>query len=1076
MTFRAQEVLRLEVEADPAPGQLVNLVVNPNGEMGGYGWNSIQDGAYIAGIYDDVFSNPARWYLQYIGSTVVGASIFRTESMPMTAGQYVGGRWRYIESGGDAYRARFSFLNASGAVISSTAYFTYNSTTDDVDANTAVFQAPANTVAVYLAFEVGDPGGVYPIATRQASMRLTNVTVAVAATSAALKTTRKNLLTNPSFETNTTGWSGGSSDVTIARTTTQKVFGTYGLSVTRSTVTGNQGNQAEYVTNTTVTAGDQLTVSAYVYPTRSGSRRFYVRYVGGPADVQQSYTAPLNTWTRVSWTFTVPVGATAIDYLFVQLDNEQTTGLAGYVDGALLEKYQAGVPTTYFDGATAAAGGWTYAWDGTANASTSTASLSLLSYIQPVPYTDILGDLRELSTSREELNVGTLSAVVANPNLSPAVADTIRPGRRFRLVGKKVIGGEFIEQTIGGRLTNAKVDYFPQNTDPSRRALITLTGTDNVSLLANAKRSSSVAKISELPYVLEGAGVPWVTDGSSNQIASANVVVTNDNASALDQVALTRDTVGGYSWVDRFGVLRAVSAFPDPTADPINNGSFNSPVTFVSAATSNGWTIGTLATATSAVPPSPSPNGGNAARLVPTGSWQVLNLAAQSKTSLTTNASVTFWCYMPVNQGGTYRARAYLRSNVSRVAQMQVTGVAEDDVSTIAQWTVPYTATPTASWGTWEIEFTVPPGVAAVAVEFQWLYDLAASQNLPNTDIHWVDGVSLTAIQATPYVLDESVYNRNLVVDYDTDRCINSVAVHRQWNHTSEGPQETVYGPYTDAASISEWGTHHADVTVAGTAPASIPAFANAILAKNGTPAVGIQRLEIPINADTLEFAYIDLYDLVQVINANLGIDVLMRVTGVSHVVTADPDAHGDRWKMILDFAPQNSVATPTVQPALNGQPEYGRRRWAAYSTATTAHGSDNSWVTIAGFDTPFPGFSTTEVDQPAVSPFTYGSGVITALVSGWIQVHFSIEFANDTTPTGGRKGVRIRGSNHGGSNQPSASFQAQVVEASPQPLETSYSGPLAAGETLTVQAFQQSGGSLNITYRGLTVDFDPFS
>jgi len=58
--FAAGDVLRLEVEADPEPGQLVNLVANPSGEFGGYGWNSVQTGAYLAGVYEEI-TDPPRW-------------------------------------------------------------------------------------------------------------------------------------------------------------------------------------------------------------------------------------------------------------------------------------------------------------------------------------------------------------------------------------------------------------------------------------------------------------------------------------------------------------------------------------------------------------------------------------------------------------------------------------------------------------------------------------------------------------------------------------------------------------------------------------------------------------------------------------------------------------------------------------------------------------------------------------------------------------------------------------------------------------------------------------------------------
>jgi hypothetical protein len=166
-------------------------------------------------------------------------------------------------------------------------------------------------------------------------------------------------------------------------------------------------------------------------------------------------------------------------------------------------------------------------------------------------------------------------------------------------------------------------------------------------------------------------------------------------------------------------------------------------------------------------------------------------------------------------------------------------------------------------------------------------------------------------------VLDESVYNPRLVVDFDTDRCINSVGVLRQWTHASEGPQGTLYGPYTNDTSIAEWGRHHAEIDVAGTNPASIPAFAASVLAANSVPQVQVQSLQIPVMDDAhLAYAFTDLYDLVNVVNAKTSINTDMRVTAISHTIRATED--GGEWLMDFEFAKSGGIATPTQQPPLS--------------------------------------------------------------------------------------------------------------------------------------------------------------
>ena len=70
------DVLRLQVADEPVG--LVNLVANPNGELGGWGWVTPQANTAISG---DGTS------LTY-ASSAVGIQGYQTEDMPITAGRY----------------------------------------------------------------------------------------------------------------------------------------------------------------------------------------------------------------------------------------------------------------------------------------------------------------------------------------------------------------------------------------------------------------------------------------------------------------------------------------------------------------------------------------------------------------------------------------------------------------------------------------------------------------------------------------------------------------------------------------------------------------------------------------------------------------------------------------------------------------------------------------------------------------------------------------------------------------------------------------------------------------------------
>lgn len=171
-------------------------------------------------------------------------------------------------------------------------------------------------------------------------------------------------------------------------------------------------------------------------------------------------------------------------------------------------------------------------------------------------WVDVLGPTHDLTIERDELNVGTLVANILDSSLDPARSGLIRPGHKVRLCRTGAVDGDCL---FIGRILNGRATYDYTQPDDAKRTRIQLTATDNLTPLANTPRSEGVATIDELPYVLEGAGVAWNVNGSSGAIDAddVTVVAVNENASAVDQVAITRDTALGYAWLDRCGVLQA---------------------------------------------------------------------------------------------------------------------------------------------------------------------------------------------------------------------------------------------------------------------------------------------------------------------------------------------------------------------------------------------------------------------------------------------------------------------------------------------------------------------------------------
>lgn len=176
-------------------------------------------------------------------------------------------------------------------------------------------------------------------------------------------------------------------------------------------------------------------------------------------------------------------------------------------------------------------------------------------------WVNIIGSTNKIDTERDELNAGFLNATIFDSALDPASTGLIRPGKRCRL---QVLVDGVWEPLFTGLLDNPSTAYVVK--DPRlpevKRARIQLVANDPAANLASSPRPNGVGTIADLPAVLLGCGVPWNLNGSTAAIdpATATVVAVNDSASALDQVAITRDSVLGYAWIDRTGTTQVWDA------------------------------------------------------------------------------------------------------------------------------------------------------------------------------------------------------------------------------------------------------------------------------------------------------------------------------------------------------------------------------------------------------------------------------------------------------------------------------------------------------------------------------------
>lgn len=190
---------------------------------------------------------------------------------------------------------------------------------------------------------------------------------------------RRNLVPNPSFEVNTTGWAANTGTPTLARITTSFYKGVASLRFTATAAGFMLATTPTGTSGMPVVAGQKYTVSAYVQAATTGrmSTVGIYWYTAAGAAISNSFsgsTDSVGSWTRRSYTLTAPATA-AFAAVGVSFDNN-IIGEQHYVDAVMLEK--SGSLGSYFDGASTPASGYeAYAWTGTANQSASTYSTRL---------------------------------------------------------------------------------------------------------------------------------------------------------------------------------------------------------------------------------------------------------------------------------------------------------------------------------------------------------------------------------------------------------------------------------------------------------------------------------------------------------------------------------------------------------------------------------------------------------------------------------------------------------------------------------------------------------------------------
>jgi dynein heavy chain len=192
-----------------------------------------------------------------------------------------------------------------------------------------------------------------------------------------INVTRTNFVTNPNLETNATGWTAAS--VPVVRSTDFAISGTASLKVTMSSATDN--NIMVNTPNFVGTGNATFSVYAYipVGSTLAGKSISVFPEAGSATQTAVSATNAIlvaGSWVRTSVTRNITVAGTLVMVTRINVLPSTVAGENIYFDAALAEFSSSALP--YFDGAGIATySGYTLTsvgWNGTANASTSTAN------------------------------------------------------------------------------------------------------------------------------------------------------------------------------------------------------------------------------------------------------------------------------------------------------------------------------------------------------------------------------------------------------------------------------------------------------------------------------------------------------------------------------------------------------------------------------------------------------------------------------------------------------------------------------------------------------------------------------
>ena len=350
-----------------------------------------------------------------------------------------------------------------------------------------------------------------------------------------------NLVTNGGFESNVTGWTGGTAGGGQSRDTAEHKFGQASMKVVHYAWGGGSGSTAGTPDQIPVTAGTTYTASAWVKLAAGSTVNFLIEWTnasGGTFTTSTTSVSGNGSWQRVFVSAAAPAGAVSAD---LQFNDAGLNALTYSIDGVQLEASPVATPYVETNGGTASR-----------SAGRVQATATLLSATQ--------------GWVAARVRMGGLTGVTRRLFWLDDGSDT---GQTNRISGSLAADGS----TQFGNTGNATQTFSDSQPEPAAGAMLTLVYAWTASTLyvsrngaafTSQARAQIPSGLTSLDFGSQAGASNWF-DGDMLWVAGGSGTLSNADAATLNGYGNTDPTIGSLPGAPSFAWDGATDTYAQKT-------------------------------------------------------------------------------------------------------------------------------------------------------------------------------------------------------------------------------------------------------------------------------------------------------------------------------------------------------------------------------------------------------------------------------------------------------------------------------------------------------------------------------